>query len=91
MNWPAENCRPDLAITALMMSRKNNSATIGDLKKINHVLTKECPGNKSIMDIIQENIFKHAQAEYNAVVYENEEIQMKNHISKNELKDEDGL
>ena len=25
LNWLAENCRPDLAITALMMSRKNNS------------------------------------------------------------------
>ena len=37
-NWLAENCRPDLAFVALHMAKKSNSATLGDLKKINVVI-----------------------------------------------------
>ena len=40
LSWLASNCRPDLAITALLMSKKNSNATIKDLKKINVVIGK---------------------------------------------------
>ena len=40
ISWLAANTRPDLAITALEMSKKNSSATIGDLKNINRVVEK---------------------------------------------------
>ena len=40
VSWLAANTRPDLAITALEMSKKNSSATIGDLKNINRVVEK---------------------------------------------------
>ena len=40
LNWLAENTRPDLAIWALNLSKKNSNATIGDLKKINQVVKK---------------------------------------------------
>ena len=39
-NWLAENCRPDLAFVALQMAKKSNSATLGDLKKINVVIQR---------------------------------------------------
>jgi hypothetical protein len=38
--WLAANTRPDLSITALMMSRMNSGAFIRDLKKINVVIDK---------------------------------------------------
>ena len=40
ISWLAANTRPDLAITALIMSKKNSNATIKDLKKINKVIEK---------------------------------------------------
>ena len=40
LNWLAENTRPDLAIWALNMSKKNVKATIGDLKKVNQLVMK---------------------------------------------------
>ena len=40
ISWLAANTRPDLAITALLMSKKNANATIKDLKKINKVIEK---------------------------------------------------
>jgi len=38
--WLSENCRPDLAFTALDMAKKNSSATMGDLKRINSVIKR---------------------------------------------------
>ena len=38
--WLAENCRPDLAYTALDMSKKASKAKVKDLKKINKVVDR---------------------------------------------------
>ena len=38
--WLAENCRPDLAVIALKMSRKSAGATLGDLMAINGVVKR---------------------------------------------------
>ena len=40
LSWLANSTRPDLSYTALQMSKKNNSATISDLRNINKVLMK---------------------------------------------------
>ena len=40
ISWLASNTRPDLAVTALLMSKKNSNATIKDLKKVNKVIDK---------------------------------------------------
>ena len=40
LSWLAEGCRPDLSFNVLEMSRKNNKATIKDLKDVNKVLKK---------------------------------------------------
>ena len=40
LSWLADNVRPDLCHTVLEMSRKNNSANMGDLKNVNRVLEK---------------------------------------------------
>ena len=40
LNWLAENTRPDLAIWALNLSKRNSSANIGDLKRVNQIVKK---------------------------------------------------
>ena len=40
ISWLANSTRPDLSFTALQMSKKNNAATIADLRDINRVLKK---------------------------------------------------
>ena len=40
VGWLAANTRPDLSITALLMSMKNNDAKIRDLKRVNHVVKR---------------------------------------------------
>ena len=40
ISWLAENCRPDLAVTALKMARKSSKPTLADLKNINKVVKK---------------------------------------------------
>jgi hypothetical protein len=40
LSWLAANCHLDLAFTAFDMSKKNHSATIRDLKKINKVVER---------------------------------------------------
>ena len=40
IGWLAENVRPDLSFTALEMSKKGSSATMSDLKKVNHTIKK---------------------------------------------------
>ena len=40
LSWLAENTRPDLSICALNLSKNNQRATIGDLKKVNNVVKK---------------------------------------------------
>ena len=40
LSWLANSTRPDLSFTALRMSKKNNSATIADLRDINRILKK---------------------------------------------------
>ena len=39
-NWLAQSTRPDLYYTSLSMAKKNNGATIADLRKINFVMKK---------------------------------------------------
>ena len=38
--WLANSTRPDLSYTALAMSKKNNSATISDMRGVSRVLKK---------------------------------------------------
>ena len=38
--WLANNTRPDLAFTALQMSKRNKEATISDLRDVSRVLKK---------------------------------------------------
>ena len=38
--WLAISTRPDLSFTALQLAKKNNSATISDLRNLNVVLKK---------------------------------------------------
>ena len=40
ISWLAQGARPDLSFTALKLAKKNNSATIGDLRGINKVIEK---------------------------------------------------
>jgi hypothetical protein len=40
LSWLASNTSPDLAFTALLMSKRNSCATIKDLKKINAVIDR---------------------------------------------------
>ena len=40
MSWLSQGARPDLSYTALQMSKRNNSATIADLRNINKVIEK---------------------------------------------------
>ena len=40
LSWLTQGTRPDLSFTALTISKKNNSATIADLHKMNKVLKK---------------------------------------------------
>ena len=40
LNWLAANVRPDLAIYALELAKKQKKATIKDLREINRVLKK---------------------------------------------------
>ena len=40
ISWLAENCRPDLAVTALKMARKSGKATVGDLLNVNSVVKR---------------------------------------------------
>ena len=47
--WLSENCRPDLAFTSLDMAKKNNSATVGDLKRINAVIKRIRKKKNSIL------------------------------------------
>ena len=39
--WLPDNTRPDLSHAVLDMSRKNKTATIGDLKDVNKVILKK--------------------------------------------------
>ena len=38
ITWPANSTRPDLCYQALQMSKKNQGATISDLRDINRIL-----------------------------------------------------
>ena len=40
IGWLAENVRPDLCFTSLVMSKKGSNATLADLKKVNHTINK---------------------------------------------------
>ena len=40
LSWLANSTRPDMSYTSLSMSRKNNCATIADLRNISRVLKK---------------------------------------------------
>ena len=40
ISWLTENCRPDLAVTALKMARKSGKATVGDLINVNSVVKR---------------------------------------------------
>ena len=40
LSWLSQSTRPDLSYTALQMAKKNNSATIADLRNVNKVIEK---------------------------------------------------
>ena len=40
ISWLADSTRPDLSYTHLSMSKKNNSATIADLRNVSRVIKK---------------------------------------------------
>ena len=40
LSWLAQGTRPDLSYSALYLSKKNNSATIADLRNINRIVEK---------------------------------------------------
>ena len=40
ISWLAENCRPDLAVSAVKMAKQNGKATLKDLKVVNDVVKK---------------------------------------------------
>ena len=40
ISWLAQGARPDLGYSALQLAKKNNSATIADLRKVNKVVEK---------------------------------------------------
>merc|ERR1711989_26080 len=40
LSWLAQGTRPDLSYSALYLSKKNNSATISDLRNINRIVEK---------------------------------------------------
>ena len=40
ISWLAQGTRPDLSYSALQLAKKNNSATIADLRNVNKVVEK---------------------------------------------------
>ena len=46
------------------------------------VFTKQGSERESLEEIVTRNVFRHAQSEDNMVIYENEEIKIKNLITK---------
>merc|ERR1712243_345216 len=40
ISWLLQGTRPDLSYSALMLAKKNNSATISDLKSVNKIVEK---------------------------------------------------
>ena len=40
MSWLSANTRPDLCIFAHNLAKKSNSATVADLKRINHIVAR---------------------------------------------------
>merc|ERR1712163_37665 len=40
ISWLSQGTRPDLSYSALMLAKKNNSATISDLRNVNKILEK---------------------------------------------------
>ena len=50
MSWLSQGVRPDLSYTALQLAKKNNSATIADLMKINKVVEKIGKEENKVID-----------------------------------------
>ena len=40
ISWLSQGTRPDLSYSALMLAKKNNSATIADLRNVNKIVGK---------------------------------------------------
>ena len=40
ISWLAQGTRPDLSYSALQLAKKNNSATISDLRNVNKIVEK---------------------------------------------------
>ena len=40
ISWLLQGTRPDLSYSALMLAKKNNSATISDLRSVNKIVEK---------------------------------------------------
>ena len=57
LSWLANSMRPDMSYTSLSMSKKNNSATIADLRNISRVLkkAKERPSKLIYSKIAEKN------------------------------------
>ena len=48
ISWLAQGTRPDLSFSALQLAKKNNSATISDLRKVNKVVEKIRKGENKV-------------------------------------------
>ena len=60
----------------------NSFSWIAGTEIVADVFTKQGSQRESLDEIVLENVFRHAQTEDNLVVYENEEIRIKNLVTK---------
>ena len=60
----------------------NSFSWIAGTEIVADVFTKQGSQRESLDEIVLENVFRHAQTEDNLVVYKNEEIRIKNLVTK---------
>ena len=60
----------------------NSYSWIAGTEIVEDVFTKQGSQRESLDEIVLENVFRHAQTEDNLVVYENEEIRIRNLVTK---------
>ena len=46
ISWLTQGSRPDLSYSALMLAKRNNSATIADLRNVNKIVERIMKKNK---------------------------------------------
>ena len=60
----------------------NSFSWIAGTEIVADVFTKQGSQRETLDEIVLENVFRHAQNEDNLVLYDNEEIQIKNLVTK---------